>query len=149
MFRFFFFEGQQKCDGNRNYTVHYQTCGQYDTDPCLEWSDIISCQGFISENDPIRQTCNKGEDIYMYCLNEKCVKKCTEKGAGGEEGCTTSDGVGNYYMKGTVTSGNAEGTDYCRDDKILEEFYCWDGVESGTYTCPYGCKDGACIDPLK
>ncbi|HUW71723.1 MAG TPA: peptidoglycan-binding protein [Candidatus Humimicrobiaceae bacterium] len=68
--------------------------------------------------------------------------------------CTDSDGGKNYYVRGTAydkgyyTSG---GQDSCfshfqYDHPVLNEYYCESGVvESETYDCLYGCKDGACV----
>jgi hypothetical protein len=81
------------------------------------------------------------------------------------ETCTDSDSGLDYYTKGTVSgiqcdaSGNCEDktyTDICLNDvndpminkpsNYVSEMYC-DGAktESKIYSCPNGCKDGACI----
>jgi hypothetical protein len=67
--------------------------------------------------------------------------------------CTDSDGGKSYYTKGTVTvcsygnqtAGCGITTDFCTGN-VIREGYC-EGNEAKTidYTCPYGCKDGACI----
>ncbi len=81
--------------------------------------------------------------------------------------CTDSDGGQNYYVKGTCTDGaGISRTDICLCDmemyktscsidpafkNKLNEYSC-DPLSSGglscrndIYTCPAGCKDGACI----
>jgi hypothetical protein len=67
--------------------------------------------------------------------------------------CVDSDGGLNYYVKGTVTvctfteqgGGCGAAIDSCNGN-ILTEGYCkGTDLNSLTYTCPYGCKDGACI----
>ncbi len=74
--------------------------------------------------------------------------------------CTDSDGGKNYYVKGTATRTHitypeegyegGEFGDKCVDTKTLEEFFCEGGGDndalSVTYQCPYGCKDGACVN---
>jgi len=66
--------------------------------------------------------------------------------------CADSDGGLNFYVKGTVNWVDASGvkrssTDGCRYDGItLAEVYCGDNPDIAyQYTCPNGCKDGACL----
>jgi len=64
--------------------------------------------------------------------------------------CTDSDGGLNYYVKGTVELSGQKNVDYCIDNNTLREYWCtgMGGVEwvnGEDYTCPYGCKDGACL----
>jgi hypothetical protein len=69
--------------------------------------------------------------------------------------CTDSDGGRNYYTKGTTIDPDTgkSFTDYCLSDSILREYFCLSpssvfpkgSVGQEDYTCPYGCKDGACI----
>ncbi len=66
--------------------------------------------------------------------------------------CTDTDGGKNYYKKGAVTiSDNGEKKtkfDSCwNDGKRLQEYVCNNGEYAGdhTFTCPNGCKDGACL----
>ncbi len=65
--------------------------------------------------------------------------------------CTDTDGGGNYSVKGVVTLYNETKVDYCKDRNTLGEYWC-SGMGGVTwiagpeeYTCPNGCKDGACI----
>ncbi|MCU0642124.1 MAG: hypothetical protein MUF61_00910 [archaeon] len=67
--------------------------------------------------------------------------------------CKDSDGL-NLYKKGKVSGlspsgGVVEREDYCRTgangDSLVGEFYCtWGTVSSVEYSCPQGCKNGAC-----
>ena len=65
------------------------------------------------------------------------------------ESCTDSDGGKNYYVKGSLYQSEEayQYKDYCVNGKVLREFWCMDSGQAGSeyYTCPYGCKDGACI----
>jgi hypothetical protein len=68
--------------------------------------------------------------------------------------CTDSDGGRNYYTKGTVIDSDTGKSfaDYCLSDSTLREYFCLSpslvfpggSVAQEDYTCPYGCKDGAC-----
>jgi hypothetical protein len=82
--------------------------------------------------------------------------------------CRDSDGGLDYYKKGTVSGRWAYNNqpsdgenDYCafseKENKVascegtrcyLIEFYCTGDIHFGNtpYTCPYGCKDGACLE---
>ncbi|MEK6835823.1 MAG: dockerin type I repeat-containing protein [Nanoarchaeota archaeon] len=71
--------------------------------------------------------------------------------------CADSDGGKNYYVKGVsegITSwdGNKQTVlDVCQTNVneefvFLDEYYCSDNkINVERYTCPNGCKDGACI----
>ena len=81
--------------------------------------------------------------------------------------CSDSDGGLNYYVKGNVTGTQSDGSpndmiyeDKCalghsgnpdadKDPNALLEAYCFKGIFGygyDYYSCPNGCKDGACID---
>jgi len=61
-----------------------------------------------------------------------------------EPACSDSDGGIDYDVKGTATKGSQSSTDSCRGD-TLSEYYCSSNqIVSTTYTCPYGCSNGAC-----
>lgn len=91
-----------------------------------------------------------------YNYSEKITGKAVETNA--EEGCVDSDDGKDYYLQGTITPLRGINIDYCaqRNSMIpgnkvddLIEHYCDEGVASVmAYTCPKGCKDGACIVPL-
>ncbi|MCD6477937.1 MAG: discoidin domain-containing protein [Candidatus Aenigmarchaeota archaeon] len=90
--------------------------------------------------------CPSAYDTYSYAPTTTTIP---------EEACTDSDGGKDYYTKGTVTdSVYGEYTDYCQDSngnpvyqsEMLTEYFCsLDRVTSEAYSCPNGCKDGACI----
>jgi len=76
----------KKCSGNG-----YQTCGNYDTDNCLEWSSIIACpinticqNGICIQQTQQEQRCADGT-LYgqcstnkpQYCANGNLVNKCS------------------------------------------------------------------------
>ncbi|MFH0862488.1 MAG: hypothetical protein V1875_05590 [Candidatus Altiarchaeota archaeon] len=59
--------------------------------------------------------------------------------------CTDSDGGKNYPVKGTTRWGAGSYDDVCKGDNLIE-FYCENGqLQNELYTCPNGCKEGACI----
>ena len=54
-------QGSKQCSGNG-----YQTCGNYDADSCLEWSNIIICDG---------QTCSNGNCISQQTTLKSIIKE--------------------------------------------------------------------------
>lgn len=81
---------------------------------------------------------SKGPDMSTFCfLKEDKAPTCkdTDKGK-------------NYYLKGTVTIGPyRKHADYCSNENELMENSCKNELEleTETYLCLNGCKDGACI----
>src|SRR3989344_4954163 len=112
--------GAKQCSG-----AGYQTCGNYDSDSCLEFSSVTSCSS--------GETCVAGA-----CVSNTYV-------------CTDSDGGKTYSTKGNVVASSPTSsidvTDLCSDSNKLVEYFCTsDKQQSGeTYTCPNGCSNGACI----
>ncbi|MEA3343527.1 MAG: LamG-like jellyroll fold domain-containing protein [archaeon] len=78
---------------------------------------------------------------------------------GTDSKCVDTDGGKNYYVKGHITGLEVDSTtvftsyDYCSLNSTeyqtgynLVELYCkGDYVSADFYTCPNGCRDGACI----
>jgi len=60
--------------------------------------------------------------------------------------CIDSDGGNKPNSKGMVFYRWRNYTDYCyeRNTKLIE-YYCFNGLKDKSYTCPYGCKNGACL----
>jgi hypothetical protein len=108
---------------------------------CNYISDFSNCIQSDINNDG-----NCGCNSEFICTCQSTNEENTSKS------CTDSDGGKNYYTKGTlVVKENGATTtivDVCSADGItLHEWYC--GVDNSEevqqYTCPNGCKDGACI----
>lgn len=62
--------------------------------------------------------------------------------------CSDSDGGIDYHTKGKVTTDGFSQEDSCSDlqPDSLYEWYCENSVfKFKSYTCPNGCKDGACL----
>jgi hypothetical protein len=61
--------------------------------------------------------------------------------------CTDSDGGKNYYVKGSADAPTGRLDDACDTDGTrLFEYYCSNGQQlQDQYSCPYGCRDGACV----
>ncbi len=100
--------GAKQCSGSG-----YQTCGNYDSDSCLEWNSVTSC--------PSGQTCSNGA----------CISSIPT--------CDDPDGNGNINVKGTVTLTYSDGrtetaTDYCEDIYNNGKLYAIDYYCEGTYT---------------
>jgi hypothetical protein len=56
----------KQCSGNG-----YQSCGNYDTDSCLEWSGITAC--------PTNQTCQSG--VCVASNTQNCSNECQLRGS--------------------------------------------------------------------
>lgn len=158
--------GKQTClkDAAGNWAV--VKCGQYDSDPCLEWSDPLPCgKGGICEDAQCYPGCKDecsvgakkcggdGKSV-LYCYNFD-DDPCWEWG--GKEVCPNNgkckDGAcpapcSDKCIEGTKKCSNQEGkTGYmtCGD-------YDGDGcVEFGGFAqCPSGaCEDGICLEKCK
>ena len=66
--------------------------------------------------------------------------------------CHDTDGGKEYLTKGKVSGGSGaqqEGNDSCVDEQRsmeLTEYICWHNqVKAMTVRCPYGCRDGVCL----
>lgn len=120
------------------------------TGPCLV---EFSCQSHP----------NKGGDaIYAGFNVHKCANGCKDGAcvAAPAVACTDSDGGKKFDVSGRVTVSEgaitlASGADYCANADVglgnkpgdLIEHFCdpAGGINSVFYTCPAGCKDGACV----
>lgn len=62
--------------------------------------------------------------------------------------CYDSDFGKTYYKKGYIEYSNGKIEGYSEDlcvGSILKEYYCYKNYSANvSYTCPYGCEDGAC-----
>lgn len=125
------YSGQKTCSG-----TYVKNCGNYDADSCLEW--------------------NSGTYCSYGCLNGTCTQTNeTNQTTPGNYTCTDTDNGINYNTKGTVTVRENSaviggGTDYCISYGVkkgkLRELYCQGNSWNSTdYSCPNGCKNGACI----
>ena len=81
-------------------------------------------------------------------------KQVADGSYGEGQSCTDSDGGLNYYIKGNTYGTSADGsswnkTDYC-EGNIINEYNCNGNLpgDGGSYNCPNGCKDGACIEKI-
>jgi hypothetical protein len=125
--------GSKQCSGNG-----YQTCGNYDADSCLDWSNVTLCSAGTS--------CSNGACVVVPANNT----------------CTDSDGGLNYYNKGKLYDNRSLypslpiAEDSCYTNKILYEQYCTPNPDEEmiggrigygvfVYSCPNGCSNGVCI----
>ncbi len=69
-------QGSLQCAGNG-----FQTCGQFDGDACVEWSEIIACQAGTSCSDGV---CGR------FCSDE-CAEGASRCGGGGVQVCGQFD----------------------------------------------------------
>jgi hypothetical protein len=92
-----------------------------------------------------------GKTLIEYICTEDGVQEVKIPCSGGcRDGicsCSDTDGGVNYFEAGTIGGM----TDVCVDETTLREYSCGYSesrgffIKSETYTCPYGCRDGACI----
>ena len=107
--------------GNQNQCKSHAQYGCYENH--VFWID--SC-GHVEEK---KEYCDNG------CENGFCL----------ETECYDSDGGKNFYKAGVAESGDQRLEDHCNSDGTLTEKYC-DGneIKAMTWTCDYGCAEGAC-----
>ncbi len=117
--------GQLNCSSS-----YSQTCGNYDTDSCLEWSTGTFCQ----------YGCTNGI--------------CNSTPENGTASCFENDGGNQLYTKGNNLGQYTNGTsfnvsDYCADSYSIREYWCNPNLQLNTYDCRnYGnkiCVNGVCI----
>jgi len=105
--------GQKDCPDS----THYRTCGQYDTDACLDWSPSTACAA--------GQTCSGG-----VCSGGTCTcTSWTSAGCGGA-GCTLTD----LKFTRTCTPSGCDTTSKCVADVTCGA--CTDQCSSGQKDCP-------------
>jgi hypothetical protein len=160
-------EGKQECSGD--YLI---TCGNFDSDSCLEWSNPVYCiygcsNGVCNNPPPVNETqtqCNDsidndGDRLIDYPNDPGCTSPDDDDEYNVPvpvNTCTDTDYGYNVLMAGTV-SGYLNGeaysyTDSCADSATLVEHYCGaDGPVETTYPCAYAnnmtamtCINGAC-----
>ena len=109
----------------------------------------------------MKATCeSSGSCSYAYagCINNDgcCTPGCNQNNdndcaASVPVTCTDTDGGINYYIQGDSTDSTRTLIEGCvAGTQNVREFYCGtDGrIYNEDYTCPNGCKDGACIKPV-
>ncbi len=121
-------------------TTSYQTCGNYDSDSCLEWSSAISCASGV--------TCSNGN-----CGD--CIDTCSSKGftCGTQTICSSSVNCGTCNTGYTCTNGQCISSGGCTSGQSQA---CTDASGCiGTQTCSNSvwgtctsaltkCSDGTC-----
>ncbi len=120
------YSGQKQCSGNG-----WRTCGQYDSDTCLEWSGISNCGSGT------------------YCSNGECISSCVNQCYSGETRCTGSgyQTCGNYNSDSCLewsSTYNCSGSTSCGYDQCNDnQRPYWQCSSNGTcdYTCNY---DSSC-----
>ncbi len=114
------------------------------------WKEDYVCPGRCFEGACVEAcptvaepTCSQGTSLKKVldsngCTAFECVPTTTL--------CADTDGGREYTSRGTVTYDGRTFADRCDSDTALREYYCDGGImRPETYTCPGGCKDGACV----
>ena len=158
------YSGQDRCSGNGT-----QTCGNYDSDSCLEWGSTQSCSGSTACG---YGSCDNDERPNWYCSGGSCGYNCSDDNAcGGNDHdykqCYNND-VYWYSSNGSRDDKYSEcgsdyngswGSDYCRGDDVYERRTNYDKGCSGSscYSntdteerlvkrCDDDCVNGRCVD---
>lgn len=129
--------GQKQCIG-----AGYQTCGNYDSDSCLEWSVVTNCSA--------NQTCLSGTCI-TNCTSHS-VKKCFDNDMYWFNSCNVKEGLymdcgnsintanyrcnGNWTQRQTIAKGCLNST--CYNTTV------WNNVQNCASTGKT-CLNGSCI----
>ncbi|MBN2043368.1 MAG: hypothetical protein JW754_06215 [Candidatus Aenigmarchaeota archaeon] len=105
-------------------------------------------ENFCNGDNVVEQNCDKTVDYECPdgCSFGACVSGIHVSGE-----CTDSDGGKNYYLRGTITTGNDTFEDGCGTGEMagyVIEYSC-EEQENGThvpsnYECPFGCSEGRC-----
>lgn len=119
------FPGEKQCYGT---TKSYdQTCGEYDGDPCLEWSDPHYCGSDYCLPGWSDWECVIGSPVPKIVQYQTCIdRKCDET-----TGYSCADVISYVWQENT-----------CFDEKCWEP-YC-SGGECGADKVQYGFTDEAC-----
>jgi len=114
--------GQKTCAGTNSYKI----CGNYDSDPCLEWSSSHSCpSGYI---------CQNGECVYQ---SPPCQNECSFVGQT-EKKCS-----GNYVQQRTCGNYDSDSCLEWSNWQSIENCDSKDGCQGTTYY-DYYCSCGSC-----
>jgi len=119
------FTGQHQCSGTSG-----RTCGNYDSDLCLEWSNWQSCdtQCFYCGNG----TCDSGCGENSTNCSQDCGVSCTNECSTGQHQCSGTSGrtCGNHDSDSCLEWSNWQSCD-------TQCFYCGNG------TCNSGCGENS------
>jgi hypothetical protein len=112
--------GQTKCSD----TTHRQTCGQHDSDTCLEWSSATACSGSTACG---YGTCSATQKPSWSCKDGKCVYVCVNSTV-----CKSTQAYIKDYKKA------------CYNDDI----YWYDStgqIQSIYENCQDSCANASCV----
>jgi len=130
--------GQKTCSGSNNY----KTCGNYDSDSCLEWSSAQSCNGSTSCG---YGKCNNDQRPSWHCSGGLCDYGCNyDSNCGGYiddyEQCYNNDVY--WYNSNHQRQSKSEdcgndycgswGSNYCSGGDVYENRTCYDKGCSGS-----------------
>ncbi|MCD5396217.1 MAG: DUF11 domain-containing protein [Candidatus Pacebacteria bacterium] len=134
------YTGQVRC---YDYT-HRQVCGNYDSDPCLEWSSPAICSGPTNCG---YGSCAPTQKPSWYCSNGACAYNCVYDASCEPQpnylACYQND-VWWFSPQGNLISKYQEcGESYCDP---WQEKYCQNNKVYQKRTCyNKGCANGACF----
>jgi len=166
---------EKRSDGYYYGSQKYYNCPNGCKDGACLKDALPVCGNNICENSETAVSCPADCAVYgNQCgvkfgtqITDQQKKACVDSGGsintyGSNEGttyyckcCTDSDGGLNYYKKGILTTvGDGNGTYYdlrsTANANIVKEWSCGssNNPTPTEFTCPNGCKDGACVADL-
>lgn len=133
--------------------VNYRSVGTVSGDFNGRWySHTDTCDGSVLYEN----SCNNGEAVqqsYMCpdgCWEGRCKDAANHPDPLGT--CRDSDGGRRFNLRGTVTTQYngriTSHTDVCDGRMLFENECVGNHAEQLSYTCPYGCQNGACVSDV-
>lgn len=126
--------GQKRCVNSSTY----QTCGNYDSDSCLEWGSSATCSGSTSCG---YGSCASNQRPNWYCSAGNCAYSCFNDSSCQQQTvtCPASSCIGTTYRQYTLSGSSCTYHDYSCSGNC---FHCGDGrCECGenSSTCSSDC----------
>jgi len=129
------------CSATTGMVSRYATCPYGCDQGACEPQGGSSCVSITNS-----QTCSASQRGGKQCAWNAAIGLCGESGGSGNTGsCTDSDGGEKYDVRGSISTGNFGGNDYCDNETKLNEYFCANGdMGARSVVCPYGCSNGRC-----
>jgi len=140
---------EQQISCNKNDAIEADN-KKYDKIECSESKPSPPC----GWNELSGYSCPEGQTCWGHLEPSDDESSPPPNSGEDEKECTDTDNGKDYYTAGQVTGFNVDHTqtstipDVCSDTNIVRERFCGeDGtIQTTHFTCPNGCKDGACIE---
>jgi len=144
-------------DGPNNFYTKGITYGDLGGET-KEWVDYCRNYDSVAEFTCRTNVYPDSDPLAVWYKSFKCPNGCEDGACIKARTCTDSDGPNNFYTKG-ITYGDFGGetkewVDYCVTNDSVYDFTCKTNIYpdsnplfvwAGSFKCPNGCEDGACI----